>query len=187
MSLILLLKWMMDAGLTVNACQMLVPSFCGISGSLFPASGKHVSRNIRCHLFHVASIPASDRIAWKEILYETTAQWTTLDYIHFFFYRHLLHVVLLLVFVMGILQYDVLHLGYLAISLIFFRMQGTVMERWNSLFCFLRLYNFILIIMSLAYQAPYFGNVGSQKSTLPLGLYSIVGLYKYDYGFGITE
>ncbi len=66
-------------------------------------------------------------------------------------------------------------------------MRGTIMERRNSLFCFLRLYNFILIVMSLAYQAPYFGNVGSQKCTLPLGLYSIVGLYKYDYGFGITE
>jgi hypothetical protein len=128
MSLIMLLKWMMDAGLTVNDCQMLVAPFCGISGSLFPASGKHVSRNIRCCLFHVASIPASDRIAWKEILYETTAQWTWLDYICFFFYLHLLHVVLLLVFATGTLQYDVLHLGYLAISFIFFRMQGTIME-----------------------------------------------------------
>lgn len=132
-------------------------------------------------------IPVRDRVAWKEISYETTAQWTWLDYMRFFFYRHLLHLVLLLVFATGTLQYDVLHLGYLAISLIFFRMRGTIMQQRNSIFCFLRLYNFILIVASLTYQAPYFGNTSAQMCTLPQSLYSYIGLYKYDYGFRITE
>jgi hypothetical protein len=61
------------------------------------------------------------------------------------------------------------------------------MERRNSIFCFLRLYNFILIVASLAYQAPCFRYSVGQECNFPSGLYNILGFYKYDYGLHITE
>ncbi|XP_024535480.1 piezo-type mechanosensitive ion channel homolog isoform X3 [Selaginella moellendorffii] len=125
-------------------------------------------------------ISATHRVAWAEMSYETTVHWTWLDYLRFFFYRHLLHAVLLLVFITGTLQYDLLHLGYLAFSMVFFHMRTTVMRRRNTIFLFLRLYNFSLIVASLVFQAPFFGFVAGCSPS------SIFGLYKYDYGFKIT-
>ncbi|KAL2642994.1 hypothetical protein R1flu_010581 [Riccia fluitans] len=133
-----------------------------------------------------ANISPDDRLAWKEISYETTSQWTWLDHARFFFYRHLLHVVLLLVFATGTLQYDVLHLGYLTFSLIFFRMRSTIMTKRNSVFMFLRLYNYILIVASLLYQAPYAGFLSNEKCPANPDIYNIIGLYKMKFGFRIT-
>lgn len=175
------------AGLTIDDRQMLVAHFVVFIVSCFQLHANMAAGMLDPRSLHAVILPASDRLAWKEISYETTAQWTWLDYLRFAFYRHLLHVVLVLVFITGTLQYDVLHLGYLAMSLIFFRMRGTIMERRNSIFRFLRLYNFILIVASLTYQAPYFGFAGVQTCTLPQGLLSYIGLYKYDHGFRITE
>ncbi len=178
---------LMDAGMAVDDQQMLVVHFvvfmmaCVQLRANMSAGGSDAcSINTRMNL-------SSYRLAWKEISYETTAQWTWLDHIRFFAYRNLLHVVLLLIFVTGTLQYDMLHLGYLAFSLIFFRMRDTIMERRNSIFRFLRLYNFILIVASLAYQAPSFRYSVGQACTFPSGLYNILGFYKYDYGLHITE
>ncbi|KAL3696338.1 hypothetical protein R1sor_010414 [Riccia sorocarpa] len=133
-----------------------------------------------------ANISPDDRVAWKEISYETAGQWTWLDHARFFFYRHLLHVVLLLVFATGTLQYDVLHLGYLTFSLIFFRMRSTIMTRRNTVFWFLRLYNYMLIVASLLYQAPYAGFLSHEKCPANPDVYNIIGLYKMKFGFRIT-
>lgn len=179
--------WQCWLGLTVDDRQMLVAHFMVFIVSCFQLHANMAAGVLDPRSLHAGILSASERLAWKEISYETTSQWTWLDYLRFGFYRHLLHLVLLLVFITGTLQYDVLHLGYLAISLIFFRMRGTIMERRNSIFRFLRLYNFTLIVASLAYQAPYFGSKGEQTCTLPQGLYSYIGLYKYDHGFRITE
>lgn len=175
------------AGLAIDDRQMLVANFMVFLISCFQLRANMSAGGLDTRSFHAAIIPASDRLAWKEISYETTSQWTWLDHLRFFFYHYLLHAVLILVFITGTLQYDVLHLGYLAFALVFFRMWDTIMVKRNSVFWVLRLYNFILILASLGYQAPYFGYLGGQACTLPLGLYNIVGLYKYDYGFRITE
>lgn len=179
--------WLVLTGLTVDDRQMLVAHFMVFIVSCFQLHANMAAGVLDPRSLHAGILSASERLAWKEISYETTSQWTWLDYLRFGFYRHLLHLVLLLVFITGTLQYDVLHLGYLAISLIFFRMRGTIMERRNSIFRFLRLYNFTLIVASLAYQAPYFGSKSEQTCTLPQGLYSYIGFYKYDHGFRITE
>ncbi|KAG0629951.1 hypothetical protein M758_1G142000 [Ceratodon purpureus] len=179
--------WQCWLGLTVDDRQMLVAHFVVFIVACFQLHANMAAGVLDPRSLHAGILPASDRLAWKEISYETTAQWTWLDYLRFAFYRHLLHVVLLLVFITGTLQYDVLHLGYLAMSLIFFRMRGTIMQRRNTIFRFLRLYNFTLIVASLTYQAPYFGFGSDQTCTLPQGLLTYIGLYKYDHGFRITE
>jgi hypothetical protein len=176
-----------DAGLALDDAEMLGANFVVFLVACFQLRANMSAGDLCTRSFYAAIIPASDRLAWKEISYETTSRWTWLDHLRFFFYHNHLLVVLILVFVTGTLQYDVLHLGYLAFALVFFRMWDTIMIRRNSIFWILRLYNFILIVASLAYQAPYFSYLGAQACSLPLGLYNIVGLYKYDYGFRITE
>lgn len=172
------------AGLTVDDRQMLVAHFLVFIVGSFQLRANLSSGGLDMRSIHPA-IPASDRLAWKEISYETTGQWTWLDHLRFFYYRHLLHVVLFLVFVTGTLQYDILHLGYLAFSLVFFRMRGTIMAKRDKIFCFLRVYNFVLIVASLIYQAPCFPEV-HDKCTMPNCLYYLVGFVKYDYGLRVT-
>jgi hypothetical protein len=166
--------------LALDDAEMLGANFVVFLVACFQLRANMSAGDLCTRSFYAAIIPASDRLAWKEISYETTSRWTWLDHLRFFFYHNLLLVVLILVFVTGTLQYDVLHLGYLAFALVFFRMWDTIMIRRNSIFWILRLYNFILIVASLAYQAPYFSYLGAQACSLPLGLYNIVGLYKYD-------
>lgn len=179
--------WKCWLGLAIDDAQILVANFMVFLIACLQLRANMSAGSLDTRTFYAAIIPASDRLAWKEISYETTAQWTWLDHLRFFFYHNLFLVVLILVFITGTLQYDVLHLGYLAFALVFFRMWDTIMIRRNSILWTLRLYNFILIVASLAYQAPYFSYLSAQACTLPLGLYNIVGLYKYDYGFRITE
>jgi hypothetical protein len=94
----------------------------------------------------------------------------------------LLLLVLTLVFATGSLNYDLLHFGYLAFSLVFFRIRGQIMERGNAVLNYLRLYNFLLIIASLVYQAPAFEYKTAGSCSLPYDIWNIIGLYKYEYG-----
>ncbi|KAJ7571313.1 hypothetical protein O6H91_01G159100 [Diphasiastrum complanatum] len=173
-------------GIVVDDRQMLVAYFMVYLISCMQLRANLSSDGSENGLFHSAVIPASDRMAWQEISYNTIEQWTWLDHLRFLYYCHLLHVVLLLVFITGTLQYDLLHLGYLAFSMVFFRMRATIMRKRNRIFFFLRLYNFALIIASLVFQAPFFGYLEGQGCTLPNYFVNIFGLYKYDYGFKIT-
>ncbi|BBN02016.1 piezo-type mechanosensitive ion channel component 1/2 [Marchantia polymorpha subsp. ruderalis] len=178
--------WRCWLGWVVDDRQILVAHFMVFLIASLQLRANMATGGLDSRSFHAAIIPPDDRLAWKEISYETTSQWTWLDHVRFFFYRHLLHVVLLLVFATGTLQYDVLHLGYLTFSLIFFRMRSTIMTKRNSVFMFLRLYNYILIVASLLYQAPYSGFLAGEKCSVNADIYNIVGLYKMKFGFRIT-
>ncbi|RWW26217.1 hypothetical protein GW17_00009414 [Ensete ventricosum] len=87
----------------------------------------------------------------------------------------------------GTLEYDVLHLGYLGFALVFFRMRLEILKRKNKIFKFLRIYNFTVIVLSLAYQSPYLGIFSSGKCEQIDYIYEVIGFYKYDYGFRITS
>ncbi|CAM6103082.1 unnamed protein product [Calypogeia fissa] len=177
--------WKCWLGLAVDDRQMLAAHFMVFFFASLQLRANMLAGNALSRSIHTF-IPPSDRLAWKEMSFETSGEWTWLDHGRFLFYRHLLHVVLLLVFVTGTLQYDVLHLGYLTFSLVLFRMRSTLMIKRNSIFRFLRLYNFILIAASLIYQAPYFGSLSTEKCAIMADVYNIVGLYKMRFGFRIT-
>ncbi|KAJ6319742.1 hypothetical protein OIU78_015201 [Salix suchowensis] len=112
--------------------------------------------------------------------------WTFLDYLRLYFYCHLLDLVLCLILITGTLEYDILHLGYLAFALVFFRMRLVILKKKNKVFRFLRIYNFALIVLSLAYQSPFVGVFSSGNFETTEYLYEMTGFYKYDYGFRIT-
>ncbi|KAJ1257414.1 hypothetical protein BS78_K040800 [Paspalum vaginatum] len=126
-------------------------------------------------------------VVWRDLSLETKSFWTFLDYVRLYAYCHLLDIVLALIAITGTLEYDVLHLGYLGFALVFFRMRLEILKKKNKIFKYLRMYNFALIVLSLAYQSPYVGQFSSGKCDQIDYLYEIIGFYKYDYGFKITS
>ncbi|XP_028789013.1 piezo-type mechanosensitive ion channel homolog [Neltuma alba] len=123
---------------------------------------------------------------WRDLSFETKSMWTFLDYLRLYCYCHLLDLVLILILVTGTLEYDILHLGYLAFALVFFRMRLEILKKKNKIFKFLRIYNFVLIVLSLAYQSPFVGGFSAGKCATAYYIFEIIGFYKYDYGFRIT-
>ena len=66
--------------------------------------------------------------------------------------RHYSDSVLVAVIALCTLENDVIHAGYLALALYFFRSRESL--RTPALFRWLPLYNFGVMLVSLAYQAP---------------------------------
>lgn len=123
---------------------------------------------------------------WRDLSFETKSMWTFLDYLRLYCYCHLLDLVLILILITGTLEYDILHLGYLAFALVFFRMRLEILKKKNKIFKFLRIYNFVVVILSLAYQSPFVGGPSAGKCETANSIYEMIGFYKYDYGFRIT-
>ncbi|CAA3030661.1 Hypothetical predicted protein [Olea europaea subsp. europaea] len=124
---------------------------------------------------------------WRDLSFETKSMWTFLDYVRLYCYCHLLDLVLALILITGTLEYDILHLGYLGFALIFFRMRLTILKKKNKIFKYLRMYNFAVIVLSLAYQSPFVGDFNAGKCETIDYIYEVIGFYKYDYGFRITS
>ncbi|KAL8153056.1 hypothetical protein V2J09_010816 [Rumex salicifolius] len=124
---------------------------------------------------------------WKDLSFETKSMWTIFDYLRLYCYCHLLDLVLALILITGTLEYDILHLGYLGFALVFFRMRLKILRKRNEIFKFLRIYNFVIIVISLAYQSPFVGYYNEGKCGTICYIYEVVGFYKYDYGFRVTS
>lgn len=124
---------------------------------------------------------------WRDLSFETKSMWTILDYLRLYCYCHLLDLVLALILITGTLEYDILHLGYLVFALTFFRIRLTILKKKNKIFKYLRIYNFVVIVLSLAYQSPFVGDFNAGKCDTIDYIYEMVGFYKYDYGFRITS
>ncbi|KAI4301844.1 hypothetical protein L6164_035084 [Bauhinia variegata] len=122
-----------------------------------------------------------------DLSFETKGFWTFLDHLRLYTYCHLLHFVLSLILITGTLEYDILHLGYLGFALVFIRLRLKILKQRNKLFRFLRVYNFILIVLSLTYQSPFVGDVSNSKCDSIGCINELVGFHKYDDGFRITS
>ncbi|RDY14846.1 Piezo-type mechanosensitive ion channel-like protein, partial [Mucuna pruriens] len=107
----------------------------------------------------------------SDLSFETKGYWTFLDHLRLY----------------GTLEYDILHLGYLGFALVFFRTRLKILKQGNKIFRFLRMYNFFLIVMSLAYQSPFVGDFSDIKHGSIESINELVGFHKYDYGFRITS
>lgn len=123
----------------------------------------------------------------SDLSFETKGLWTFLDYLRLYSYCHLLDSVLALILITGTLEYDILHLGYLGFALLFFRMRLEILKKKNKIFKFVRIYNFALIVLSLAYQSPFAGDAVEGKCDTTDYISEVIGFHKYDYGFRITS
>ncbi|TYK18291.1 piezo-type mechanosensitive ion channel-like protein [Cucumis melo var. makuwa] len=173
-------------GLTVDDSRMLFSYFVVFMLSSLKLRADHLSGFSLSSTYHKMMSQRKNMFVWRDLSFETKSMWTILDYLRLYCYCHLLDLVLALILITGTLEYDVLHLGYLAFALVFFRLRLEILKKKNKVFKFLRAYNFALIILSLAYQSPFVGEVSAGKCETMHYIFEMIGFYKYDYGFRIT-
>lgn len=166
---------------------MLISYYVVFIFSSFKLRSHHFSGFSDSDTYRQMMSQRKNAVVWRDLSLETKSFWTFLDYLRLYAYCHLLDIVLALIAITGTLEYDVLHLGYLGFALVFFRMRLEILKKKNKIFKYLRMYNFALIVLSLAYQSPYVGQFSSGMCDQIDYLYEIIGFYKYDYGFKITS
>ncbi|KAL6884653.1 hypothetical protein ACP4OV_010589 [Aristida adscensionis] len=174
-------------GLIADDPRMLISYYVVFLFSSFKLRSDRLSGFSNSDTYRQMISQRKNALVWRDLSLETKSFWTFLDYIRLYAYCHLLDIVLALIAITGTLEYDVLHLGYLGFALVFFRMRLEILKKKNKIFKYLRMYNFALIVLSLAYQSPYVGQFSSGKCDQIDYLYEIIGFYKYDYGFKITS
>ncbi|XP_074563118.1 piezo-type mechanosensitive ion channel homolog isoform X1 [Curcuma longa] len=174
-------------GMIVDDSRMLVSYYLVFIFSSFKLRADHYLGFSESHTYFQMMSQRIRASVWKDLSFETKSFWTFLDYLRLYSYCHLLDIVLALILITGTLEYDVLHLGYLGFALVFFRMRLEILKKKNKIFKFLRIYNFTVIVLSLAYQSPYLGVFSAGKCEQIDYIYEIIGFYKYDYGFRITS
>lgn len=165
---------------------MLISYFMVFMLACFKLRADHLSSFSGSSTYRQVMSQRKNIFVWRDLSFETKSMWTFLDYLRLYCYCHLLDVVLTLVLITGTLEYDILHLGYLAFALVFFRRRLEILKKRNKVFKLLRIYNFVLIVLSLAYQSPFVGGFSAGKCETVDYIYEMIGFYKYDYGFRIT-
>ncbi|CAL8464921.1 g4456 [Coccomyxa elongata] len=116
---------------------------------------------------------------WAPMEYEAMASWSWIDWIRFMFYRHYTDVVLVAVVALCTLENDVIHAAYLAIALLLFRRRDVLRTERQTLFRWLPLYNFAVMLLTLLYQSPFEDIWGhSLGPSLGCNLAHVLGLYK---------
>ncbi|XP_050265819.1 piezo-type mechanosensitive ion channel homolog [Quercus robur] len=174
-------------GLIVDDPRTLTSYFLVFMLACFKLRADHLSSFSGSSTYRQMMSQRKNTFVWRDLSFETKSMWTILDYLRLYCYCHLLDLVLALILITGTLEYDILHLGYLAFALVFFRMRLQILKKKNKIFKFLRMYNFALIVLSLAYQSPFVGEFSAGKCETMDFIYGMIGFYKYDYGFRITE
>ncbi|KAL9683988.1 hypothetical protein QQ045_021419 [Rhodiola kirilowii] len=174
-------------GYIVDDPRMLISYFMVFMFSCFKLRADHSSSFSGSFTYHQMMSQRRNVFVWKDLSFETKSMWTFLDYVRLYCYCHLLDLVLALILITGTLEYDVLHLGYLGFALVFFRMRPEILKKRNKIFRFLRMYNFTVIVLSLVYQSPFFGDSSGGKWPKLDYIFEVIGFHKYDYGFRITS
>ncbi|KAL6564288.1 hypothetical protein OROMI_015738 [Orobanche minor] len=175
------------AGLIVDDPRMLISYYVVFMLTCFKLRADSASSFSWSFTYEQMLSQRRNAFVWRDLSFETKSMWTLLDYLRLYCYCHLLDLVLALILITGTLEYDILHLGYLGFALIFFRMRLTILKKKNKIFKYLRVYNFAVIVLSLAYQSPFIGDFNVGKCDKLDYIYEVIGFYKYDYGFRITS
>ncbi|KAD4584482.1 hypothetical protein E3N88_22083 [Mikania micrantha] len=174
-------------GLTVDDPRVLISYFIVFMFSCFKFRADRFCSFSGSYTYRQMISRRKNAFVWRDLSLETKTIWTLLDYLRLYCYCHLLDLVLALILITGTLEYDILHLGYLAFALTLFRLRLTILKKKNKIFKWLRIYNFVVIVLSLAYQSPFVGAFNDGKCETIDYAYEVIGFYKYDYGFRITS
>ncbi|KAL5712711.1 hypothetical protein ACHQM5_014855 [Ranunculus cassubicifolius] len=173
-------------GFIIDDPQMLVSYYIVFMLACFKLRADHLDSFSESHTYRQMMSQRRNAF-WTDLSFETKCMWTMFDYLRLYCYCHLLDIVIILILITGTLEYDILHIGYLGCALVFFRIRLQILKKRNKIFKFLRMYNFALIVLSLAYQSPFLGNSNGGKCGKYDYIYEMIGFYKYDYGFRITS
>lgn len=175
------------AGIVVDDPRMLISYYGVFMFSCFKFRADQSSTLTGLEMYQKILSQWKSASVLSDLSFETKGYWTFLDHLRLYGYCHLLDFVLSLILITGTLEYDMLHFGYLGFALVFFRMRLKILKQGNYIFRFLRMYNFVVIVLSLAYQSPFVGDFSEIKSGSIKRINEMVGFHKYDYGFRITS
>lgn len=116
---------------------------------------------------------------WAPLIREAMPSWRLHDRIRYAVYRRSLEALLIAVVLVCVMENDIIHAGYLAIALFFFRSRLTLRNRRNSAFAILPGYNMAVMAIALAYQAPLsIPRTFCSSSAGDCTLGHLLGLYK---------
>ncbi|CAO2832677.1 unnamed protein product [Amaranthus hypochondriacus] len=174
-------------GVIVDDHRVLISYWVVFMLSCFKLRADQLSNLSMSHMYQQLISLSQNTCVLSDLSFETKSIWTYMDYLRLESYCHLLDFVLSLILLIGTLEYDILHLGYLGFALVFFRMRLQILKKKDQIFRFLRVYNFAVIVLSLAYQSPFLGSANEGKCDTSNYIYEMIGFYKYDYGFRITS
>lgn len=94
-------------------------------------------------------------VLWAPLRHSSQPAWHWHDWFRYLTCKWYLDALLVIVVTLCSLDNDIVHAGYLAIALFFFRARISLRSRKNSLFWWLPAYNFAVMMVALAYQAPF--------------------------------
>ncbi|XP_039019748.1 piezo-type mechanosensitive ion channel homolog isoform X1 [Hibiscus syriacus] len=171
-------------GLAVDHPRMLISYYAVFMFSCLKLHADRLSSLSGFQTYKQMMFHSKEVSGLSDLSFETKVLWTFLDYLRLYSYCHLLDLVLALILITGTLEYDILHLGYLGFALVFFRIRLQILKKKNSIFKFLRIYNFALIVLSLAYQSPFLGGFCEGECEIDQ-INKVIGLHKY--GFQVTS
>ncbi|XP_058752948.1 piezo-type mechanosensitive ion channel homolog isoform X1 [Vicia villosa] len=174
-------------GIIVEDPRMLISYYVVFMFSCFKFRADQASTLTGLEMYQKILLQWKSASVLSDLSFETKGYWTILDHLRLYGYCHLLDFVLSLILITGTLEYDMLHFGYLGFALVFFRMRLKILKKGNQIFRYLRMYNFVVIVLSLAYQSPFVGDFSEIKSGSVGRINELVGFHKYDYGFRITS
>ena len=119
---------------------------------------------------------------WASIRYNERQSWQSHDWIRYYLLRYHLDIVLVSVICLCSIDNDFIHGGYLALSLFFFRSKIALRRQRNSLFKWLPMYNMIVILIYIMYQAPFeeYMHFGWMEESQSCTLGHLFGLYKFE-------
>ena len=98
--------------------------------------------------------PGASAALWQPLARAAQGRWRWADWLRYRLYRHYLDAVLLAVIAVCAVENDLLHAGYLALALLFFRRRVALRSARNRGFAWLPAYNFGVMAVALLYQAP---------------------------------
>ncbi|XVF57384.1 hypothetical protein PTKIN_Ptkin06aG0200900 [Pterospermum kingtungense] len=172
-------------GLTVDNPRMLISYYMVFMFSCLKLHADRLSSLSGFQTYKQMMWESKHSSGLSDLSCKTRVLWTFLDYLRLYSYCHLLDLVLALILITGTLEYDILHLGYLGFALVFFRIRLQILKKKNTIFKFLRIYNFALIVLCLAYQSPLVGDICGGKCEIIDHISKVMGLHRY--GFQVTS
>ena len=126
-----------------------------------------------------SSVKFFDHPFWGEVSFFERKNWTTLEFFIYGFFRYSQDISLVFVVSLAFYDKDAIHLGYLFVSLYFFRKREALRKRRNKHWKVMVGFNLTIIALNILYQAPVFHST-SKKNTCNvqnlIGLYKITGL-----------
>lgn len=146
---------------------MNVPALLTISAAYFLAVCHLQSKSYESgigtpHSGSNGPLTNDQRALWAPLTRDAMPTWRLHDRIRYAMYRRSLEALLIAVVLVCVMENDIIHAGYLAIALFFFRSRLTLRAKRNSAFAILPAYNMAVMAVALAYQAPIPNSSGDE-------------------------